>query len=257
MRKVFAVLCVVLFTAPAMALVFTEDFEGYTADTPPNPTWTEPPGYASIPVTATANHTGGGSKALLVNNNYGAGKRGEQHVFGQTLVGSDDSPLSLDFWIWPKDLASRRRGDVIVMLSMGEVGTDFTLPAVADAPLASPIPVLAYAKPFSDNVRMYFFNGVDWTDGGFSLDTGAAWVNIDMDVKSTTMVLSTSNYGTLAPQARQYMGGFDRVSILYEGRSPSGAYAMAVDDLTVSGIPEPTTIALLGLGGLLLRRRRR
>lgn len=256
MKKLTATLCVVLFAAPAMALVFTEDFESYTASGPPNPTWTEPPGYDALPVTTTANHTGGGSQGLLANNNYGAGKRGEQHLFGQTLVGSDADPLSLDYWIWPKDLASRRRADVIVMLSMGEVGTDFTLPAVADAPLASPIPVLAYAKPYSDNVRMYYFDGVDWTDGGFSLDVGAQWVNIDMDVKSTTMVLSTSNYGSLAPLPRQYLGGFDRVSILYEGRSPSGGYAMAVDDLTVSGIPEPATLALLGLGGLVFLRRR-
>ncbi|MBI4578899.1 MAG: PEP-CTERM sorting domain-containing protein [Planctomycetes bacterium] len=258
MKKVFLVLGVLVCTSSAMALVFTEDFESYATSGAPNPTWTEPPSYGILPVTTTANHTPAGSKSLLVNNNYGTGKRGEQHTFGMTLVGTDTDPVSLDYWIRAKDGASRRRGDVIVMLSMGEVGTDFTLPAVTDAPLATAIPVLAYAKPFSDNVSLYVFDGKQWTRGTPSLDsTSGAWENVDMDVKSTTMSLSTSTYGNYYPSwARQYLGGFDRVSVLYEGRSPAGAYVYSVDDITVSGIPEPATLVLLGLSGLFLRRRR-
>ncbi len=264
MKKVLLLLTVLVCASPAMALVFTEDFESYITSGHSagymSPTWTEPAGYGFLPVTTTTNHTPAGSKSLLVNNNYGATKRGEQHTFGMTLLGTDANPLSLDYWITAGAGSHRNKGDVIVMLSMGEAGTDFTLPAVADPALVTPIPVIAYAKPYSGDVALYFFDGLDWTKLTPSIDSAPNWYQVNIDVRTSVVDLGTSaypNYYTGAnARPRAYLGGFDRISVLYEGRQASGAYWYAVDDISVSGVPEPATVALLGLGCLLLYRRR-
>lgn len=264
MKKVLLVLGVLACASPATALVFTEDFESYITSGHTagymNPTWTEPTGYGLLPVTTTINHTSGGSKSMLVNNNYGTGKRGEQHLFGQTLVGTDANPLSLDYWITAGAGTHRNKGDVIVMLSMGEVGTNFTLPAVADPALVTPIPVIAYTKPYSGNVALHFFDGLDWIQLTPSIDSAPNWYQINIDVRTSVVDLGTSaypNYYTGAnARPRAYLGGFDRISILYEGRQAAGAYWYSVDDINVNGVPEPATVALLGLGFLFMHRRK-
>ncbi len=52
-------------------------------------------------------------------------------------------------------------------------------------------------------------------------------------------------------------GGGDLANIQYVGFSSSGATIGVIDDFSLTAIPEPTTTALLGLGGLALILRRR
>lgn len=255
MNKVMVL--VVLFAASqAMALTFSEDFESYSVGS----TWTVPTGYTAMAGNGSQNHTPSGSTSLLTQNNYGTTKYGVQHLFGETLTGTDANPLSLDYWLTAGSGTHRRRGDTIVMLSMGEIGTDFTLPAIADPALGSAIPVIAYAKPFSDNVSLHFFDGVDWTQLTPSIDSAPLWNQINIDVGTSTVELGTSvypNYYTgVNARPRAYLGGFDRISVVYEGRAPSGTYQYWVDDIEVTGVPEPATLVFLALGTLLMRRRR-
>ena len=123
------------------------------------------------------------------------------------------------------------------------------------SPLATPIPVIAFAKPFTNSVAMSYFDGTDWIAAG-NIDLGDTWYNAAMTVKDTTVDLSIGTYGPYTDVARQYTGGFDRVTVAYEGRSPVGAYWFGIDDLTVTGVPEPASLALFALGDLFLRRRR-
>jgi hypothetical protein len=251
------VLVVLASTPMAMGYTFFDDFESYTLGDPsptsayPSPTWSEPPNYAYLPVTESANHTPAGSKSMLVNNNYGGTKRGETHVFGETLVPSDADPTTLDYWIYSGTGTSRKRGDVIVELSMGDVHAP-----MYGVVLAVPIPVLAWCKPYNDSVAFSYFNGRQWLDSGF-VAAGGLWLNANMTVSTSTVDLSIERYGPYTNIGREYTGGFDRVSILYEGRSPAGNYWYSVDDISVQGVPEPATMSLLAIGGLAMLRRRK
>ena len=82
------------------------------------------------------------------------------------------------------------------------------------------------------------------------------WFNFILRVQTNTLSLERAGAYLYTDLTRHYTGGFDRVFVSYEGRSPSGAYTGYVDDITVTGVPEPTALALLALGGLFLRRRR-
>jgi hypothetical protein len=248
--KKLGVLAVLLgIPATAMGFSFTEDFESYALSGPPNPTWYEPAGYAYLPVTSNANHTTGGDRSLLANNNYGTRKRGQTHEFGEVLTPSDDQPTILDYWIYAGHIPARRRGDVIVELSMGDVhAPEFGVV------LPFPIPVIAYCKPYNDSTAVSYFNGKQWLNAGY-IDDGAVWYNVNLTVKNSVVDLSLGSYGPYMGQAREYKGGFDRVSILYEGHTPDGHW-YSVDDLTVTDVPEPATLALLSMGALFWRRCR-
>jgi len=249
MRKILCVVGVLAITSSAMAYTFTEDFEGgLTA-------WSPPSGYGALPISTGTNHTPGGNKSLLANNNYGATKRGEQHLFGETLVPSDANPTTLDYWMMAPG-TSRKRTDIIVAISMGEAGTDWTLPAWGDAPLATAIPVVAYCMPYTDNVRAGIFDGKKWYNSTAGLQVGSTWYNFHLEARASTLYLDHTSDGPYTVPI-EYTGGYDRVSVLYEGNSPAGAYVGYVDDLSVTGVPEPATLSFLALGGLALLRRRR
>ncbi|MFN3165531.1 MAG: PEP-CTERM sorting domain-containing protein [Phycisphaeraceae bacterium] len=53
------------------------------------------------------------------------------------------------------------------------------------------------------------------------------------------------------------VGPGSQVVLTLSGATDGGSEAVALDNITVTSIPEPTSLALLGLGGLLVARRRR
>ena len=272
MRRLIISMCMaglLLSASTAVAYTFTEDFESYVTTGHPDgymePVWYESAGYANklLPVTTSANHTPGGSKSLLVNNSYGATKRAEQHLFAPyTIEPTDADPINMDYWAMAPG-TSRKRNDFVVALSMGEPGTDFTIPAIDDPPLDEAIPMIAFSHPFgpgTGNVRFSRFDGKQWYNDIAGFSAGSTWYNFILRVQANTYSLERvggpDDYlYTGLPLA--YTGGFDRVFVSYEGRSPSG-YTGHVDDITVtSRLPEPATLSFLALGGLMLLRRRR
>lgn len=246
MKILISALGILAITSSAMALTFFEDFEDAIGNAPNPADWTG--SYNGVSSEATHNHTSGGTKGLLVNNNYGTGTHAITHEFGQTISATPSDPVHLDWWAKAPG-TSRRRGDWIIELSMG----DFHAPTHGTV-LTDAIPVIAYAKPYNDAVYMSFFDGKQWTNlGDMIADT---WHNGVVDIKSDGTADVELVGRASFTFALQYTGGFDRITVRYPGNAPAGAYWHVVDDINVTGVPEPAAFALVSIGLMFMRRRR-
>ena len=115
------------------------------------------------------------------------------------------------------------------------------------------------------------FIDVDVTDGGsndaFAIGILAIDGSVDFSVtlndgiNSGTGSISTSSTGTVLIDLNDAaFAGVDLTSIdsiTFSGSNGVGGTDVAIDNVGFTVIPEPTSLALLGLGGLLLVRRRR
>jgi len=173
--------------------------------------------------------------------------------------------------------SSRARQATYMELSAGVVHA----PALTDSlnALATPINVLALGKLNGNftgvgidgnNVAPYFFNGLTWTRltamGATTGNQGLS-AKIYYDTNDSTwkayihyMFGGTGSGQTVALAIDPSTVGFDTVSynMMNAGQNPSGT--LRYDDVWVAGgqvTPEPTTVGLLAIGGLLLARRRR
>jgi len=174
--------------------------------------------------------------------------------------------------------SARQHQSTYMELSAGVVHA----PALTDSlnALATPINVLALGKLNGNftgvgidgqNVAPYFFNGQTWTRltalGTTSTSQGLS-AKIYYDTNDSTwkayihfLFGGTGTSQTVALAIDPSTVGFDTVSynMLNATRNPSGG-PLRYDDVWVAGgqvTPEPTTVGLLAIGGLLLARRRR
>jgi hypothetical protein len=115
------------------------------------------------------------------------------------------------------------------------------------------------------------FIDVDVTDGGGNDSFAIGILDIDGTVEfsvtlddgtnSGTASASTSSTGTtFISLADAAFAGVDLTSIdtiTFSGSNATRASDVAIDNIGFSVVPEPTSFALLGLGGLMVMRRRR
>lgn len=93
----------------------------------------------------------------------------------------------------------------------------------------------------------------DWEYTAFIkvLDPDSGWAT----VQSTFADLTTGT-GTLDLTVGSYASGIVQIGFLVKGLVVDPASAEAATSVVIEAIPEPATLALLGLGGLLLRRKK-
>ncbi len=102
---------------------------------------------------------------------------------------------------------------------------------------------------------------VSWQNAGLQMLTGFTFtVNGDgIDVKVTGTAFATNPVGDIFYfdfKVANDVFGVDLITISHASGSWNGMFPKAAPDVSLTVTPEPMTIALLGLGGLFLRRRK-
>jgi hypothetical protein len=173
-----------------------------------------------------------------------------------TVNGVDGNPLHAQFCLHSKNSTTDRKYcSFFIELSKGDT------PAPDDWDYSGPtLPVLAFGwtrNISASKITPSYFDGGTWHDLG-NTDQLAAWNILFMKVSTGTVEIDNTKDGVGSQTLdREYLGCFDTISM----RSPANAgKERSVDDLWLVGgelrVPEPATLMLLGLTGLLLRRRR-
>ena len=130
--------------------------------------------------------------------------------------------------------ASAHLGDGYTTASISQLVSGFTIGETYEVSLAA----IAYADPCHPG------GGLKVTDLDTALD--------DLDVTFAT------NPGALGDPMvySSFLFTASNTELELAISNPTAGYALHVDDVSIVLIPEPATMCLLGLGGLLLRRRR-
>ncbi|MFA5866095.1 MAG: PEP-CTERM sorting domain-containing protein [Phycisphaerae bacterium] len=100
----------------------------------------------------------------------------------------------------------------------------------------------------------YGLNGYEYADWAVTRDASGVWTVDALSVYGEHAVSFTATESTVATSC-----GLDKVYIqdLYANANWNGSEAAVYwDSISASSAPEPMTLVLMGLGGLLLRRRR-
>lgn len=250
-------LALLTIVSPAIgATIFSDDFEAYTAGSanrylsPYVDVWPDLPGSVNRYPVETAQKHSGVNSLLMDNVGYGSQSFGISHELGGEYQATDADPLIVSAWVRIDATASRRTVDVYVEMAKDDV---------APTTSGTSHDVLAFAWPYSvrsnADTSLYVFDGTNWNRTGTTITAANTWQQLIVTIKSTTIDITV---GTTPSNgwARTYAGTFDQINLRHVNSSAGVLY---LDDVEVSGgvlIPEPAALALFGLGGVLLRRRR-
>jgi hypothetical protein len=111
-----------------------------------------------------------------------------------------------------------------------------------------------------DFVFQYSTDGTSFTqvDGPYSLTSGITWSTTGSP-QGTHVSPATSSIAALTNQSTVYLRIVDNSTVNINGGAVGASGTDRVDNFVVTGIPEPSTVLLVGAGlvGLLAIRRRR
>jgi len=255
-RTLVATLFVVgIMVAGTHGSTYVQDFEGLSAGTDITtlPEWAAPDGSPGVTEVSTE-QAASGSKSLKV-----LGTTNHLDLLVSTALGfSPEHPKSglvtfkYDYWVQSVGAEPSTRGQIIY--SSSDVGvtqainTSFTgKDAASELILGGAGPWLPYGLP-SHPIAAQEWTTVTVT---LDLDNEEAVVNID----SPTTGNNTSDVVPFQTGEQAWQSG-DPLGLIYITYFDGGpAY---FDNIQLTGIPEPATLGLLGIGGLfaVLRRRK-
>lgn len=236
------------FAAP-IGTVWSEDFEDDTLGSPPGPIWPTLPGWYDYSV--------GGSQwtTPIVTNSFPETGNLTQHYYdpgyqGSTVTGgakrwvlttSADAPVELkfefDFFVRNISLDRPLR---LMLLAVNDDGTwGGAGPGVTIN---------------TSEVRIF---GGD-TDPLVGTALESTWQHFEMSVNTTTETISVSLDGA-TPVSTTYWRNQPMLNSIWVQRSGGNPAFYFLDNLRLEVIPEPATLGLLAVGGLLalLKRKRR
>ncbi|MBU0641177.1 MAG: PEP-CTERM sorting domain-containing protein [Planctomycetes bacterium] len=172
---------------------------------------------------------------------FGVLKTGKlDHVFGVEDLTNPDNPGGTGIGVWEFNIDSFF--DIFVEIDFAAMG-DFEASNdsyVFTARIDGGAPQVIFASTIREDLDPY----------SYYLESGTQ-ININDPVEVNGVIIN-NNFQTLGAAVS---GTGSVLTLTFDASNDGGSEVFIFDNIVVNGVPEPTSLLLLGLGGLFLRRR--
>jgi len=257
-RKLYTSLtAVVLFGTSTLSAALVDNFDSYASQAAFEAAWRPWSSNNSSMTLGTTSHSGSNGVRGAATSNYQ--NRNARNLDSFSMYkGTDLSPVTFEFWLYDSNSAlpalpagARNFNEIRAF-----TGDGYPSYASASSMTQGIIAMGLYNTPVSDDnyhVRVYYGGVNAW----YSMNTVRTngWHKLTAKIGGTSVKFYVDDQldTTVAFTDLNKVYTFDSV-VLGSGLT-SGGYDVAFDDLSVAKTPEPATLVMLALGGLILRRR--